>query len=202
MNRTTNYLLSAHRRSRRIFSDLFCLLLDSIENVFLLLNFYAIVLFSSTSSSSSSSDTNAHESMMNWGCDKMFLRSSFCPGLWRNSQRKFKTKCRFHVSRLFVFHVGQIRWSWTSGSQRFKCNHSKNLSRTIFVFVLAPKSPLQTRLLFHIAAKQDDEEKLTNIKRQLGNSVEDQLSLASMLYMKTQYHEAIEIYKRLLTENR
>lgn len=68
--------------------------------------------------------------------------------------------------------------------------------------VLAPKSPLQIRLLFHIAAKQDDEEKLTNFKRQLGNSVEDQLSLASMLYMKTQYHEAIEIYKRLLTENR
>ncbi|CAF1574470.1 unnamed protein product, partial [Adineta steineri] len=46
-----------------------------------------------------------------------------------------------------------------------------------------PKSPLQTRVLFHVAHKQNNEEKLMNLHRQLQDVIEDQMCLASMHYM-------------------
>ncbi|XP_057700252.1 intraflagellar transport protein 56 [Corythoichthys intestinalis] len=66
----------------------------------------------------------------------------------------------------------------------------------------APKSPLRNRLLFHLAQKFSDEKKLMDIHQDLQDVTEDQLSLASIHYMRAHYLEAIEIYKRLLSENR
>ncbi|XP_061686761.1 intraflagellar transport protein 56 [Syngnathoides biaculeatus] len=65
----------------------------------------------------------------------------------------------------------------------------------------APKSPLQTRLLFHLAHKFSDDEKLMDLHQNLEDVTEDQLSLASIHYMRSHYQEAIEIYKRLLLQN-
>lgn len=65
-----------------------------------------------------------------------------------------------------------------------------------------PRSPLQTRLLFHVAHKMSDEERLMNLHQQLQDVLPDQLSLASMHYMRNHYQEAIDIYKRYLLENR
>ena len=65
-----------------------------------------------------------------------------------------------------------------------------------------PKSPLQVRLLFHISHKLNDEEKLMSYHHQLQDQLSDQLSLASMHYMRNHYQEAIDIYKRYLLENR
>ncbi|XP_066563532.1 intraflagellar transport protein 56 [Amia ocellicauda] len=66
----------------------------------------------------------------------------------------------------------------------------------------APKSQLQNRLLFHLAHKFNDEKKLMGFHQNLQDVTEDQLSLASIHYMRSHYQEAIDIYKRILLENR
>ncbi|KAI3353040.1 hypothetical protein L3Q82_019613, partial [Scortum barcoo] len=65
----------------------------------------------------------------------------------------------------------------------------------------APMSPLQNRLLFHLAHKFNDEKKLMGFHQNLEDVTEDQLSLASIHYMRSHYQEAIDIYKRLLLQN-
>ena len=65
-----------------------------------------------------------------------------------------------------------------------------------------PASRLRTRLLFHIANKQNDETKLMEYHQQLTDSIEDQLSLAAMHFLRTHYNEATDIYKKLLLDNR
>ncbi len=65
-----------------------------------------------------------------------------------------------------------------------------------------PKNSLQIRLLFHIAHKLNEEDKLMNYHQQLQDILPDQLSLASMHYMRNHYQEAIDVYKRYLLENR
>ncbi|XP_013767080.1 intraflagellar transport protein 56 [Pundamilia nyererei] len=66
----------------------------------------------------------------------------------------------------------------------------------------APMSPLQNRLLFHLAHKFNDEKRLMSFHQNLEDVTEDQLSLASIHYMRSHYQEAIDIYKRLLLQNR
>uniref|UniRef100_A0A7N8WRL6 Intraflagellar transport protein 56 n=1 Tax=Mastacembelus armatus TaxID=205130 RepID=A0A7N8WRL6_9TELE len=66
----------------------------------------------------------------------------------------------------------------------------------------APVSPLQNRLLFHLAHKFNDEKRLMSFHQNLEDVTEDQLSLASIHYMRSHYQEAIDIYKRLLLQNR
>uniref|UniRef100_A0A3Q2QDN7 Intraflagellar transport protein 56 n=1 Tax=Fundulus heteroclitus TaxID=8078 RepID=A0A3Q2QDN7_FUNHE len=64
-----------------------------------------------------------------------------------------------------------------------------------------PMSPLQNRLLFHLAHKFNDEKRLMGFHQNLEDVTEDQLSLASIHYMRSHYQEAIDIYKRLLLQN-
>ncbi|KAM4671325.1 intraflagellar transport protein 56 isoform 1-T1 [Amazona ochrocephala] len=66
----------------------------------------------------------------------------------------------------------------------------------------APESHLQNRLLFHLAHKFSDEKKLMSSHQNLQDITEDQLSLASIHYMRSHYQEAIDIYKRILLNNR
>uniref|UniRef100_A0A8C5S9I0 Intraflagellar transport protein 56 n=1 Tax=Laticauda laticaudata TaxID=8630 RepID=A0A8C5S9I0_LATLA len=47
-----------------------------------------------------------------------------------------------------------------------------------------------------------DEKKLMNFHQNLQDITEDQLSLASIHYMRSHYQEAIDIYKRILLDNR
>lgn len=63
-------------------------------------------------------------------------------------------------------------------------------------------SRLKTRLLFHLAHKLGDEKKLMDHHQQLQDMIEDQLSLASIHYLRSHYQEAIDIYKRILLDNR
>ena len=67
---------------------------------------------------------------------------------------------------------------------------------------LAPTSKLQTRILFHCAHKLNDEAKLMHYHSRLSDSTDDQLSLASIHYIRNHFQEATDIYKRLLLENR
>lgn len=65
-----------------------------------------------------------------------------------------------------------------------------------------PRSPLQIRLMFHLSHKMGDEQRLMNMHQQLQDVLPDQMSLASMHYMRNHYQEAIDVYKRYLLENR
>ncbi|XP_061175421.1 uncharacterized protein LOC133184383 [Saccostrea echinata] len=65
-----------------------------------------------------------------------------------------------------------------------------------------PKSKLQNRLLFHLSHKFGDEKRLMGHHQNLQDVIEDQLSLASIHYLRSHYQEAIDIYKRILLDNR
>ncbi|XP_060569600.1 intraflagellar transport protein 56-like isoform X4 [Ruditapes philippinarum] len=65
----------------------------------------------------------------------------------------------------------------------------------------APHSRLQNRLLFHLSHKFNDEKRLMGYHGQLQDIIEDQLSLASIHYLRSHYQEAIDIYKRILLDN-
>jgi len=66
-----------------------------------------------------------------------------------------------------------------------------------------PSTPLQVRLQFHLAHKLNDEDKLMVHHGKLKTTVADQLSLASIHYLRSHFQEATDIYKRvLLEENR
>jgi len=66
----------------------------------------------------------------------------------------------------------------------------------------AKNSKLQNRLLFHLSHKFNDETKLMSFHSKLQDVVEDQLSLASIHFLRSHFQEAIDIYKRILLDNR
>lgn len=63
------------------------------------------------------------------------------------------------------------------------------------------KNALQTRLLFHVAHKLNDQKQLMFHHAQLKHNVEDQLSLASIHYLRSHFDEAADVYKKILAEN-
>lgn len=65
-----------------------------------------------------------------------------------------------------------------------------------------PACPLQNRLLFHLAHRMNDENKLMMHHQKLTDTTLDQLSLASIHFLRNHFQEATDIYKRLLLENR
>ncbi|XP_054729485.1 intraflagellar transport protein 56 [Anastrepha obliqua] len=65
-----------------------------------------------------------------------------------------------------------------------------------------PNTPLKLRLLFHLAQKLGNDAQVTQLQDSLQEDVEDQLSLASMHYLRAHYQDAIDIYKRLLLDNK
>ncbi|XP_045497393.1 intraflagellar transport protein 56 [Colias croceus] len=66
----------------------------------------------------------------------------------------------------------------------------------------APKCALKNRLEFHLAHKLGDEEALMRAHATLRDVPEDQLSLASVHYLRAHYQEAIDVYKKLLLDRR
>merc|ERR1719225_1309722 len=66
----------------------------------------------------------------------------------------------------------------------------------------AEKGQLRTRVRFHLSHKFGDEKKLMTFHQELEDVIEDQLSLASIHYLRSHYQEAIDIYKRILLDNR
>jgi intraflagellar transport protein 56 len=65
-----------------------------------------------------------------------------------------------------------------------------------------PESQLKIRLLFHLAHKLGDDDRLMELHGVLRDVIEDQLSLAGLHYLRGQYQEAIDIYKRILLDNK
>lgn len=61
---------------------------------------------------------------------------------------------------------------------------------------------LKTRLLFHLAHKLGDDETLMNLHRGLEETLENQLSLASVHYLRGDFQHSIDIYKKILLDKR
>ncbi|XP_012264902.1 intraflagellar transport protein 56 [Athalia rosae] len=66
----------------------------------------------------------------------------------------------------------------------------------------ASESRLKIRILFHLSHKMGDEKKLMEYHQMLEDVIEDQLCLASIHYLRSHYQDAIDIYKRVLLDNR
>jgi intraflagellar transport protein 56 len=66
----------------------------------------------------------------------------------------------------------------------------------------ADDCPLKTRLLLHLAHKLNDEKELMACHDKLTDTLEDQLSLAALHYLRSHFEEATEIYKKLLMDNK
>lgn len=65
-----------------------------------------------------------------------------------------------------------------------------------------PNTPLKLRLMFHLAHKFNNEDQVMQLLDSLQDNVQDQLSVASLHYLRAHYQEAIDIYKRLLLDNK
>ncbi|WIA41956.1 hypothetical protein OEZ86_009260 [Tetradesmus obliquus] len=65
-----------------------------------------------------------------------------------------------------------------------------------------PRCPLATRIQFHCAHKRGDEDALMALHSSLGDSLEDQLSLAALHFNRGHHQEAMDIYKGLLLDHR
>ena len=63
-------------------------------------------------------------------------------------------------------------------------------------------TPLKMRLLFQLAQKLGDENEIMNLHGRLTSSIEDQLCMAALHYLRSHFEEATEIYKKLLIENK
>ena len=65
-----------------------------------------------------------------------------------------------------------------------------------------PEDALQNRVLFHLSHRMNDETSLMLHHQKLSTSIQDQLSLAAIHYLRGHFQEATDIYKRLLLEDR
>ncbi|TMW50827.1 hypothetical protein DOY81_004103, partial [Sarcophaga bullata] len=65
-----------------------------------------------------------------------------------------------------------------------------------------PNTSLKLRLMFHLAHKFNNEEQVMLLHDSLQDVVQDQLSVASLHYLRAHYQDAIDIYKRLLLDNK
>ena len=66
----------------------------------------------------------------------------------------------------------------------------------------AEESDLKNRLLFQLAQKTGDENEIMRHHGALSNSLEDQLCMAALHFLRSHFEEATEIYKKLLIENK
>jgi intraflagellar transport protein 56 len=63
-----------------------------------------------------------------------------------------------------------------------------------------PMAELQTRLLFHISHQIGAEQEMFQDHSQLVGTFENQLSLAAIHYMLSNYQNAIDVYKKLFLQ--
>ncbi|XP_053986821.1 intraflagellar transport protein 56 [Hylaeus anthracinus] len=116
-----------------------------------------------------------------------------------------------------AFHLGDYKRAVTIYENLRKKEHAPielptNLACCYFYLGMYPESQailedaldskLKNRLMLHLALKMGNESKLTEYHHMLQDVIEDQLSLASIHYLRAHYQEAIDVYKKILLENR
>uniref|UniRef100_A0A1A9W486 Intraflagellar transport protein 56 n=1 Tax=Glossina brevipalpis TaxID=37001 RepID=A0A1A9W486_9MUSC len=115
------------------------------------------------------------------------------------------------------FHLGDYQQALEQYQkiQRLEpATNGLNLNKAVCMFYLGmyeeaqnliadiPNTALKLRLMFHLAHKFNNEEQVMNLLETLQAQVEDQLSVASMHYLRAHYQESVDIYKRLLLDNK
>ena len=114
------------------------------------------------------------------------------------------------------FHLGDYKNCLDQYLKLYSASQSKDVALNIAVsmFYLGmyeeaqkmiedlPESQLKIRLLFHLSHKLGDDDRLMELHGVLRDVIEDQLSLAGLHYLRGQYQEAIDIYKRILLDNK
>ncbi|KAI1720726.1 tetratricopeptide repeat domain-containing protein [Ditylenchus destructor] len=138
--------------------------------------------------------------------------------LMEHERKKDPTDINCHLWLAYLqFHAGDHRKAsevLESILTQKQCPSEANLYLGCALFFVAmyedarkaaekgPKNPLQNRLLFHVAHKLNDEKKLMLHHSQLKDTIEDQLCLASIHYLRSHYQQAIDIYKKILAKNK
>uniref|UniRef100_H9G7G0 Intraflagellar transport protein 56 n=1 Tax=Anolis carolinensis TaxID=28377 RepID=H9G7G0_ANOCA len=107
-----------------------------------------------------------------------------------------------------AFHLGDYKRAleeYENLTKQAGCNPDVwvNLACTYFflgMYTQAEQAALkgEMSIIYHFG----DEKKLMSFHQNLQDITEDQLSLASIHYMRSHYQEAIDIYKRILLDNR
>lgn len=64
-----------------------------------------------------------------------------------------------------------------------------------------PSCDYRTRLIFHIAHQRNDTDSLYEAHSQLIGTLDNQMSLGAIHYLRANYQEAIQLYQKLLAEN-
>lgn len=114
------------------------------------------------------------------------------------------------------FHLGKYKNCLSQYKKIYSDSESKEVALNISVcmFYLGlyeeaqqmiedlPECQLKIRLLFHLSNKLDDDNRLMEMHGVLRDVIEDQLSLAGLHFLRGQYQEAIDIYKRVLLDNK
>ncbi|VDK38552.1 unnamed protein product [Gongylonema pulchrum] len=116
-----------------------------------------------------------------------------------------------------AFHAGEYRKAMQVYERMLS---QKNCAQEVFLYIACcafylglcseareyaekgVKNALQNRLLFHVAHRLKDEKQLMAHHSQLQDTTEDQISLASVHYLRSHYQEAIDIYKKILINNK
>lgn len=114
------------------------------------------------------------------------------------------------------FHLGDYKSALDQYEKLYAQNKSNELALNIGVVMFylgmyedaqkiiedLPESQLKIRLLFHLCHKLGDDGRLMELHGVLRDVIEDQLSLAGLHYLRGQYQEAIDIYKRILLDHK
>uniref|UniRef100_A0A673X5V2 Intraflagellar transport protein 56 n=1 Tax=Salmo trutta TaxID=8032 RepID=A0A673X5V2_SALTR len=104
-----------------------------------------------------------------------------------------------------AFHLGDYKRAMEVEAEEALMKHWTNTLH-VYIFVRCTFSffvmKLQTNHVFPLCSQFNDEKKLMGFHQNLEDVTEDQLSLASIHYMRSHYQEAIDIYKRILLQNR
>uniref|UniRef100_A0A8C5Q178 Intraflagellar transport protein 56 n=1 Tax=Leptobrachium leishanense TaxID=445787 RepID=A0A8C5Q178_9ANUR len=105
------------------------------------------------------------------------------------------------------FHLGDYKKSLEVNILIEGCNPDVwvNLACSYFflgMYKEAEEAANKVVFSFLFGTQFNDEKKLMVFHQNLQDIIEDQLSLASIHYMRSHYQEAIDIYKRILLENR
>lgn len=67
---------------------------------------------------------------------------------------------------------------------------------------LGPDCPLKTRILLYLAHHDGDDNKLVSIHQKITDKIEDQLSIAALHFLRGNYQDATDAYKKMLLEER
>lgn len=116
------------------------------------------------------------------------------------------TVCMFYLGRLSqsikYISIAKFKIIWKNLNLSNLLIHAGMYTEAQELIESIPNSPIKVRLLFHLAHKLSDENRLLELSGSLRDVTEDQLSLASMHYLRAHYQDAIDIYKRVLLDNK